>query len=288
MEFVVEMKIGLINIALSLFSNGKLKNVQNILDLGSKELRVSYDQLDYAFKQVKLNYKKKNFEILKKFPKGKRISTKFFWNELGIKDYSCSDINKKSKILIDLNYPLKNNNLKNKYDMITDFGNNEHVFNVGEAYKTMYELCKKDGFIWIYQTVFGGNGFFNFDISFFEGMAAANNLSIVHSCYIVHANEYQQFILPCDKDLFNLLDLTKINDVSISYIFRKKTSKKFEYYYQYNYNKNYSPFKIVHLNNEVPAEKIYIPTKDIKEIKKKAKKGDKDSINWLRAIGINI
>ena len=47
----------------------------------------------------------------KKISKGKRISTKFFWKELGISDYNCSDINKKSKIYIDLNYPLKNKNL---------------------------------------------------------------------------------------------------------------------------------------------------------------------------------
>ena len=43
----------------------------------------------------------------------------------------------------------------------------ENVFNVGEAYKSMYNLTKKNGFIWIFQSVFGGNGFFNFDASFF-------------------------------------------------------------------------------------------------------------------------
>ena len=137
------MKIGLINIALELFNSGKFKELSNVLDLGTKELRVSYNQLNHSFKQAGIKYDKKNFQILKKFPKGKRISTKYFWKELGIKKYSCSDINKKSKLYIDLNYPLKNKKLKNSYDLVTDFGNNEHVFNVGESYKTMYELCKK-------------------------------------------------------------------------------------------------------------------------------------------------
>ena len=39
------------------------------------------------------------------------------------------------------------------------FGNNEHVFNVGEAYKTMFKLTKKNGLIWIRQSVYNGNGF---------------------------------------------------------------------------------------------------------------------------------
>ena len=157
------MKIGLINIALSLYNNGKFKRTKNILDLGTKELRVSFDQIENAFKQTKINFKKEKFKILKKFPKGKRISTKFFWNELGISDYNCSDINKKSKMYIDLNFPLKNKDLINKFDLVTDFGNNEHVFNVGQAYKNMYQLCKKNGYMWIFQAVYGGNGFFNYE-----------------------------------------------------------------------------------------------------------------------------
>ena len=137
------MKIGLINIALSLFAQGKFKSLKNIIDLGYKELRVDFNQLKYSFDQVGIKFNKKNFNILKKFPKGKRISTEYFWKELGVKKYNSSDINKKSKFFIDLNYPLKNKKLKGNFDLVNDFGNNEHVFNVGESYKTMYELCKK-------------------------------------------------------------------------------------------------------------------------------------------------
>ncbi len=282
------MKIGLINIALELFNSGKFKELSNVLDLGTKELRVSYNQLNHSFKQAGIKYDKKNFQILKKFPKGKRISTKYFWKELGIKKYSCSDINKRSKLYIDLNYPLKNKKLKNSYDLVTDFGNNEHVFNVGESYKTMYELCKKNGFIWIFQSVYGGNGFFNFDKSFFEGYAAANNLSIVFSCYLIHINEYDQFIIPCNKDLFSVLDLTKIKDVSISYIFRKNTNNNFRYYYQYNVDNNQNSFQIVFKENYFPSEKVYIPSESISKIRSKAKKGDKASIDWMRALGKKI
>lgn len=282
------MKIGLINIALSLFAQGKFKSLKNIIDLGSKELRVDFNQLKYSFDQVGIKFNKKNFNILKKFPKGKRISTEYFWKELGVKKYNSSDINKKSKFFIDLNYPLKNKKLKGNFDLVNDFGNNEHVFNVGESYKTMYELCKKNGFIWIFQSVYGGNGFFNFDKSFFEGYAAANNLSVIFSSYLVHVNEYDQFAIPCNKDLFSVLDLTKIKDVSITYIFRKNTNDQFKYYYQYNVNNNQRPFDILFQENYYPSEKIYIPSKNLSKIKKDAQKGDQTSIDWLRALGKKI
>ena len=139
--------------------------------------------------------------------------------------------------------------------------------------------------MWIFQSVYGGNGFFNFDISFFEGLAAANNLSVVYSCYLVQTSEYEQFIIPCSKDLFNALDLTKIKNVGITYIFRKNSLADFKYYYQYNYNNNQSPFEIMYINNELQPEKIYVPTKTIQQIKKSAKKGVKSSIDWLRALG---
>ena len=281
------MKIGLVNIALELFKNKKFSSIDNMLDMGSKEMRVSYNQLKYAFDQVGIKFNKKRFEKLKIFPKGKRISTKNFWQELGVKNYKCSDINKShDSVYIDLNKPLTNKKLLKKFDLVTDYGNNEHVFNVGEAYKSMYNLTKKNGYIWIFQAVFGGNGFFNFDSSFFEGYAAANNLSIVHSCYIVCPSEYEQIIVPCNKDLFNLFDLTKIKKIDISYIFRKKTDREFSYHYQYGLNDKQSKYLVSFLNSEYPPEKLYIPTNSISELKKKAKKGDKASINWLRAIGI--
>lgn len=283
------MKIGIINIALELFSNKKFKTVSNMLDMGSKELRVSYSQLEYAFKQVNFKFNNKKFEKLKIFPKGKRISTKNFWSEVGIKNYKCSDINNShDSIFIDLNKPLTNKKYLNKFDLVCDFGNNEHVFNVGEAFKTMYNVTKKNGFIWISQSVYGGNGFFNFDASFFEGYAAANNLSIVHSCYLVYPSEYEQFVIPCNKDLFNLLDLTKIKGVDISYVFKKNLDDEFKIHYQYGLNNNQSKHLVSFLNSEYPPEKLYIPTNSIKDLKQKAKKGDKIAIEWLRSTGFKF
>ena len=62
LKFDYIMKIGLINIALELYQNKKFRSVKSILDMGSKELRVSYDQIKYAFDQTDIKFNKKKFE----------------------------------------------------------------------------------------------------------------------------------------------------------------------------------------------------------------------------------
>jgi hypothetical protein len=283
------MKIGLINLALTLYKNGIFSDVKSILDMGSKELRISYNDLKYSLDQANIKITNKNFDILKKFPKGKRISTKHFWSLLKINDLKCIDINKShNSIYLDLNYPLDDKKLMSKFDLVNDFGNNEHVFNVGEAYKTMYGLCKRGGLIWINQSVFGGNGFFHYDQSFFEGFAAANSLSILHMSYVVNVGPYKQFVIPCDKDLLSKFDLNKLESLDISCIFRKNTNKKFSYYYQYNANNNRKPFIPIFINSKYPPEKLYIPTKSKKELINDAKKGDEVAVEWLRTMGFKI
>ena len=280
------MKIGLLNLALELKNNGVFNNVSNIMDMGTKTLRVHYDDLQYLFKQSGIKFDSKKFAFLKKFPKGKRKTNKLFWDELKVK-YSCLDINEEDgSEFVDLNFPFKNKKHLNKYDLVMDCGNNEHVFNVGEAYRTMYNLTKKEGFMWIYQSVFNGNGFFQYDIPFFEGLALANKMNIVHAAYVIGTNDYDQFLIPANKDLFNTIDLTKVKSVDISYILRKNFNNEFNYYYQYNLNKkNPEPFSVNFITSKFPPERYYIQSKSINEMKKLAKKGNVDCIEWLRATG---
>jgi hypothetical protein len=283
------MKIGLISLALQLKMNGTFKNVNKIMDMGTKALRVNYEDLEYAFKQTNLTFEAKKFNFLKEFPKGKRRSTKLFWEQLDIKDYSCLDINnEKDSIYCDLNIPFNDKKHLLKYDLVMDFGNNEHAFNVGEAYRTMYNLCNKDGYLWIFQSVFNGNGFFQFDISFFEGMALANQMGIIHASYIVCTNDYDQFLIPANKDLFNMLDLSKVKSIDITYVLKKTNLDDFKYYYQYNLKDNKRYYAVDFLTKNFPPERHYIQTKTIKNIKSlvKKNKANKFTKEWAMATEI--
>ena len=275
------MKICYITLALELKKRGIFKNIHEVYDLGTKELRISFSDLKKKFEEYDIKFNARKFKELKKFPKGNRISTKFFWENIGFKNYYCSDINneKKTKFL-DLNFK---STFKKQYQLVNDFGNNEHVFNVTQSYENMYNLCKKNGYMWTVQSFYNGNGFFNFDPSYFEGMAAANNLSIIHSALVVNQEPYKQYFIPCDKDLLKSIDLNSIINIDMTFIFKKKTNDKFKFFYQYNFNNKYKPFKMTFDHFEHYSEKLYIPSKSTKELKLLAKKGDKVSINWLRA-----
>lgn len=281
------MKIGLMSLALEMRINGCFKNINSVFDLGTQTLHIDYDNLQNLLKLGNFKFDKEKFKILKKFPKGKRLSTKLYWETLGVKKYYCSDINKKSKYYVDLNYPLGKNLKGKQYDLVTDFGNNEHVFNIAEAYNTMLKLCKKDGYIWIYQSVTNGNGYFNFDISFFEAFAAANKLGVVYSAYVVHTGDYKQYLIPCDKNLLNAIDLSKTESICITYIFKKKIEKKMDYFYQYSADDLKKVYCTHFLTNNFPTERYYIPSKSISEYKKLAKNGDEEAIIWLRTLDID-
>lgn len=283
------MNLASFKLALELKKKGILDSVNSIIDMGSADMRISYENIKFLFNQSKIDFDKKTFNFLKNFPKGKRRSTKIFWNALGLNNYECLDINSKNNShKIDLNFPLAKSKLKKQYDLVNDFGNNEHVFNVGEAYKTMFKLTKKNGLIWIRQSVYNGNGFFNFDKSFFEGMAVANNLSILFSSYIVKLNLYDEYLIPCSKELLSSIDLNKVHGIDITYVFRKNKNQEFKYYYQYNLDNPNDTYEVQYLEYPHSSEKMYIKTKEKKEYIKLAKKGNKEAIEWLRALGISF
>ena len=78
-----------------------------------------------------------------------------------------------------LNKPFEDKSKFNKFDIVTDYGSCEHVFNIAECYKTIHNLTKPGGYIIIYQQCLKGNGYFKFDDSFFEGIAASNKYKII-------------------------------------------------------------------------------------------------------------
>ena len=114
---------------------------------------------------------------------------------------------------------------------MTDIGNNEHPCNGVESYKSMHKLCKENGFLLIHQGVFGGNGFYNFDISFFENLAAVNNYTCVYSS-LVFVKKDKYFCTPADNSYFKMVDINELDQVEIIYIFKKNSKKDFVYPYQ--------------------------------------------------------
>jgi hypothetical protein len=75
-------------------------------------------------------------------------------SNVGKKEYACIDLNEEHRAIpLGLNQPLEDISLYGQFDMLTDFGCNEHAFNIAEAYRTMHSLCKKKGLLVIFQGI---------------------------------------------------------------------------------------------------------------------------------------
>jgi len=263
------MNIASLKAALEFKGRGFFDQLGQVLDLGSQELHVRYDDFVYMCRNAGLAPDDEDFETLKNFPGSPRCALRPFWRLLGATSAVCSDINREhGATYIDLNQPLNDAALQGRYDLVTDFGNNEHVFNVGEAYRTMHRLCRPGGLMWINQSVYGGNGFFNFDQSFFEGMAAANRYSILYAAYVVYCAGdplTNQFHVPCSKDLIECFDSSKVARLGVTYLFRKTEDNEFSPYYQNNAAQPDGRFLVQFIGSGYPPEKYYLPigTKDL-------------------------
>jgi len=250
-----------VQVAIELHRMGLFKITDSVIDMGSQEIHLKYDEFEYYMKAGGIDFNEKDFFNLKNFPGRPRQSTNLFWKSLGYKDIKCMDINREhDSIYCDLNKPFENKEEFGKYDLVTDFGNNEHPFNIAEAYNTMHKLCKKDGCMWIDQAIMNGNGFYNFDISFFECLAAANNYKIVYNSLVVNTLDDDQYHIPCTKEILKLFDISKVNYLGISYIFRKTSDMDFVYPYQNVVTeKERGPFNISFAHEQYPSERYYIP-----------------------------
>jgi len=225
---------------LELHNLGHLKNSKSVLEIGSQELHLKKEDLKELFDNAGLKSDLVDkYPNLNNWPEKPRCSSKYFYESLGIKEYQCIDINADyGAIVHDLNKPFEDRSKFNKFDIVTDHGSCEHVFNIAECYRTMHNLAKPGGYIIISQAVWKGNGYFKFDESFFEGIAAANNYKIIFNSYVlstgnktINGSEHQ-FHIPRNRELFNVLDFSKLKDLYISGVLQKTKEDKFKIPYQ--------------------------------------------------------
>ena len=217
------MGIGIPTVKLyfELQQRGFFKDIKSVVELGSQEIHISKEDMQMLLRMYNLPNAKFSY----------RSSTKSFYGFLGVKNYTCIDINEEhNSIKIDLNYPLDDKSLFGKFDFVTDFGCAEHVFNISEAYRTMHRLCKPSGFIFAQQALYKGNGYYLFDPGFYESLAAANNYKILFSGFFIN----ERYIISCSRELLDLFDWSKIGNkpIGVMYLMQKQNNNDFAYPYQ--------------------------------------------------------
>ena len=276
------MGIGISSIQnmLELYDLGYLKNAQSILEIGSQEVHVNYKDLVKISKVVGIEENTiENIPNVKNWPFSPRGTSKFFYKILGIKEYTSIDINGEyNSIPHDLNKPFTDKSKFNKFDIVTDYGSCEHVFNVGECYRTLHNLLKPGGLMIIDQALLKGNGYFKFDETFIEGIATANSYKILYNSYVISTGNktengtWNQFHIPKNSDLLNVLDYSKLKKISSQHnigiyaVMQKTKNEEFKMPYEHTLmteNLNVAGFNRVYFQDPLSYLNIPSATKKI-------------------------
>ena len=141
-------------------------------------------------------------------------------------DYRSVDlINGYNTVLLDLNLHPAPEELRGRFDLVTNFGTTEHLINQLLAMKTVHDVTKPGGIIYHDLPMSGylKHGYFLYTPVFFNDLAAANGYRIVRQCYSRSA-------VPVAAPVFmreNGFPDAQITDFGIEFILQKTSDAAF-------------------------------------------------------------
>lgn len=109
---------------------------------------------------------------------GERVPAVTLYKKLGCGRYVSIDGNKSGTMMHDLNIPLPD---IGTFDLVTDFGTGEHIFNQLQVWVTIHQLVKVGGHIGVIRPEQGypTHSFYRTDECWFRDIAAANTYTIL-------------------------------------------------------------------------------------------------------------
>ncbi len=261
---------------LGLWKDSHFKDMGRVLEIGSQQLHLTYDDFESALNAYGVDaFNPDDFKDWDWENRGKCYYANKFYSMLGLKEYMCFDINAENNAIAhDLNLPFEDKEHWGKYDLVTDFGCAEHIFNVSEVFRTMHNACSLGGIFLHYQQMYNTNGYYMFEPAFYEDLAAANGYEILFSSFIVSAHSSMKdsgkhsWLLPMSSELLDTLDWTKVKTISLFYAMKKIEDAEFKTPYQETLmshvygNKGY---EVASLSNYKRPTRTYVPVLERKE-----------------------
>lgn len=117
---------------------------------------------------------------------GEHRPASVFYKELGCSKYVALDGNGRGTHTVDLNRPLPAGPVlqglgRDRFDLVTDFGTGEHVFDQCQVWRTIHELTKLDGYVVFDHPCAGyqGHCFYLIQPCVISGMAHTNGYDVI-------------------------------------------------------------------------------------------------------------
>jgi hypothetical protein len=140
--------------------------------------------------------------------------------------YQALDIfEAENTILFDLNLHQPGPELRERFDLVTNFGTTEHLINQYQAMKTAHELAKPGGIIYhdLPLTGYHDHGYFSYNPPFFMHLAEANRYRVV----MQHYSKGRTPTLASASMIANGYPDPSYHDYAIEFIFQKTSADAF-------------------------------------------------------------
>lgn len=108
-------------------------------------------------------------------------SAEAFYRQLGAGRYVAIDGNGRGSVTADLNHPLPSSLCLGTFDLVTDFGTGEHIFDQAQVWRTLHDLTRPAGYIAFDRPAQGYSShcFYLTDECLFRDLASVNDYTLL-------------------------------------------------------------------------------------------------------------
>ena len=238
---------GVLNLYKDLNFRGFFKGMASVMELGAQELhgKTKEDYLTFLKAIGKENAEKLVSSALSSGKKGKtirerlldphRIPARYFYEWLGFSNYKAIDKSGEFGALVfDLNENIqKHYKFTETFDLVTNHGTSEHLFNQAAFFENVHNLAKVGGYM-LHVTPFQGYAthcFFNPQPPFYRDLAIANKYSFAGLWLCIDGEN----VIPYSDETYEKLPLKHPVDLNLICLLKKNNDEPFKHPFQSSY-----------------------------------------------------
>lgn len=229
-ELTLGIGIQALQLTAQLWKDGFLKNFKRVIEIGSQDIRANQTVVGEFL-----------IRLVGSRPAHPVVSAEDVYKLLGFEEYKCIDMDGRHDALaFDLNKNISATyGYTKKFDLVTNHGTTEHVFDQATAFLNIHNLCAEGG-IMLHALPFQGyinHGFYNYQPGFYRDLAAANNYSMIGM--FLNIDRRLGDLTPYSDDLMKFLHVPPGTDMALFVVLKKVTDQEFRASYDAKFAKSF-------------------------------------------------